>query len=619
MLKRVLIALGVLLGLLAVGIVALVLLWDWNWFRERLENEVSQRSGRETTIGNIAVDWDWSVPRIVLEDVSFANPDWASEPLMFEADRLELSIRIWNALGGDINLPELILSRPAIHLEADGDGRANWDLGGNVAADAAAETLPEDRTEMPAIGRLVIEEGTLAYRDAARGIDLDGNISTATGEAEDRIQLQGDGTFEGRDFSVDVTGGSVLALRDSSKPYPVVLDAHIGATSGHLEGTLTEPFELAGMNVTFALEGDDMAEVFPIFGIPLPPTRPYRLEGALDHADDIWTFTGFSGVVGDSDLNGDVEIDAGQEPPFMTAELWSQRLTFADLAGFIGATPGGDEDDLADGKLFPETPVDLERLRAMNMDVHFAAEQIETPGFAFETMDATLDLQDGLAVVDPLRFGIADGTVAGSLTLDGRQDVPAAALDMRIDHVAIAKFFASSEFAQEMGGLLRGRVELQGTGPSLAAMLGRGDGRLAIVMTDGTISAVMVELSGLDIAEYIALSLDEGDVTLPIECMAVDFDVEDGVGNSRTLLLNTSDSFIAGEGTIDLDAESLDIVVLSDPKDFSLLSLNAPIYVEGPFIDPAVSVGAEAVVPKIDFGNSEAGAGLCESLKDNVD
>ena len=41
---------------------------------------------------------------------------------------------------------------------------------------------------MPAIGRLVIEEGTLAYRDAARGIDLDSRISTATGEAEDAIR-----------------------------------------------------------------------------------------------------------------------------------------------------------------------------------------------------------------------------------------------------------------------------------------------------------------------------------------------------------------------------------------------------------------------------------------------
>ena len=45
----------------------------------------------------------------------------------------------------------------------------------------------------------------------------------------------------------------------------------------------------------------------------------------------------------------------------------------------------------------------------------------------------------------------------------------------------------------------------------------------------------------------------------------------------------------------------------------------APIYVEGPFIDPAVSVGAEVVVPKIDFGDADAGAGLCDSLKETLE
>jgi len=617
--KRVVLALAALAGLIVVAVIVVVVVWDWNWFRDRLQSEASQRSGRETTIGNIDVDWDWSVLRIVLDDVNFANADWAREPVMFHADRLEVSIRIWDALGGDVILPALVLRKPVIALEVDGDGTANWDLGGNLAADAAAEALPEDRTEMPAIGRLVIEDGELGYRDAGQGIDLAGKVATATGDAGDEIHLEGDGSFEGRDFAIAFTGGSVLDLREADKPYPVTLSAHVGATSADLSGTLTDPFELTGMNITFAIAGDDMAEVFPIFGIPLPHTRPYRLEGALDHAGDIWSFSNFAGVVGDSDLNGDLEIDAGQEPAFMTADLWSQSLSFADLAGFVGATPGGEGDDLADGKLFPETPVDLERLRAMNMDVHFVAEHIDTPGFAFETMDATLDLQDGLAVVDPLRFGIAQGEVAGSLTLDGRTDVPAAALDMTIERVAIAEFFKNSDFAREMGGLLRGRIGLAGTGPSLAAMLARGDGRLAMVMTEGTISAVMVELSGLDIAEYLALELSEGDVKLPIDCLAVDFDVVAGIGTSRTLLLDTSDSFIAGEGTVNLDQETVDLVIVADPKDFSLLSLNAPIYVEGPFIDPAVSVGVEVVLPKIDFGNAEAGDGLCESLKENLD
>lgn len=617
--KRVLIGFGVVLLALTIAVVVVILIWDWNWFRERLERESSDRTGRETTIGAIEVAWDWSVPRIVLTDVTFANPDWASESEMARADRLAVSIRFWDALGGDIVLPELVLTRPVVNLEKSTDGAANWDFGGNPAADVAAEVLPEDRTEMPAIGRLVIEQGQIAYDDPVEGIALAGNVSTATGDAGEQIHLEGEGSFEGRPFTLTLTGGSVLSLRDADEPYPLALDARIGATTGNARGTLTDPFNLTGMDITFRIAGDDMAEVFPIFGIPLPQTRPYSLEGQLDHRGEIWTFTDFAGVVGESDLNGDLEIDTAPETPTMTAELYSQRLEFTDLAGFIGADPGPDTDELADGKLFPETPVDLERLRAMDMQVHFVADRIGAPGYAIDSMDATLELTGGRAVVAPLTFGIAGGTLSGSLILNGREDVPSAAADMQLDGVAISEFFAGSQFAQEMGGLLRGRVELAGSGASLADMLGRGDGRLALVMTEGTISAVMVELSGLDIAEYLALEFTEGDVRLPIACMAVDFDVVDGIGTSRTFLLDTSDSFIAGQGTVDLGNETVELVVVSDPKDFSLLSLNAPIYVEGPFIDPSIDVGAEVVIPKIDFGDPEAGAGLCETLKARTD
>jgi len=167
----------------------------------------------------------------------------------------------------------------------------------------------------------------------------------------------------------------------------------------------------------------------------------------------------------------------------MTVDLVSRRLDFVDLAGFVGADPHQDGETPASGCMLPETPVDLERLRAMNMDVRLVARRIEAPGYALDGMDATLHLENGLARVEPLRFGIANGVMADSLVLDGREATPAAALDMTMERIAIAEFFAGSDFAREMGGIIEGRMELAGSGPLLADMLGRGDGRLAMVMT----------------------------------------------------------------------------------------------------------------------------------------
>lgn len=616
---------GKVLGRLALGFLAVVvvvvlvafLIWDWNWFRGMAEDEASVASGRETTIADLDVDWDWDAPRIILSDVHLANPDWATGDDMVSAQRIEIVVKLWDSIFGALELPELVFDQPVVALEKDGSGQANWDFGGNLAADAAAETMPEDRGDMPRIGSLIIRAGELSYVDPARQIDLSSTIETVTGGTDEgSVALSGEGTFEGRPFTLDVTGGSLLTLRDEADPYPLSIQAAVGATTMQAEGTVTRPFALAGLNTTFKIAGNDMAEVFPIFGIPLPPTKPYSLAGALDHEGNIWSFTGFSGVVGESDLNGDLRIDVGPDPAYMEADLNASNLDFADLSGFIGVDPDGETPVKESGRLLPDTPVDLERLRAMNMDVHFVADQIITPGYALSDMDATLSLQDGLALVDPVRFGIAGGYMAGTLRLDGREDIPAAGADLTIGQVALKDFFAGSQFVQEMGGRLDGRIGLDGRGASLADILATSDGRTALIMTEGTISAIMVELAGLDIAETLSLAITEGDTKVAIDCAAIDLEIAQGVGRTKTFLLNTADSFVAGQGTVDLTTETVDLVVQSDAKDFSLLSLNAPIYLEGPLAYPSIDVGAEIVISKIDWGDPEQGNALCDSLRE---
>jgi uncharacterized protein involved in outer membrane biogenesis len=126
----------------------------------------------------------------------------------------------------------------------------------------------------------------------------------------------------------------------------------------------------------------------------------------------------------------------------------------------------------------------------------------------------------------------------------------------------------------------------------------------------------MVELIGLDIAESLSLALTGDDPALAIDCLAVDFEVVGGTGSSKTLLLDTTDSLVVGEGRINLADETLDITVLAEPKDFSLLSLNAPVYVDGSFADPGYGVSPEALLPKIDFGDADDLPDHCARLRE---
>jgi hypothetical protein len=53
----------------------------------------------------------------------------------------------------------------------------------------------------------------------------------------------------------------------------------LGTTRASIEGSLLDPLHLKGEELNFKLEGSDLALLFPIIGLPFPPTPAYKLEG----------------------------------------------------------------------------------------------------------------------------------------------------------------------------------------------------------------------------------------------------------------------------------------------------------------------------------------------------
>src|SRR5690606_40573891 len=74
---------------------------------------------------------------------------------------------------------------------------------------------------------------------------------------------------------------------------------------------------------------------------------------------------------------------------------------------------------------------------------------------------------------------------------------------------------------------------------------------------------------------------------VPVRCAVADFGVEDGLMSSRALAFNTTVAIIVGEGTINLQDESLDLLLRPRPKDRSSLALRWPLRVGGSFKDPS--------------------------------
>ena len=134
-------------------------------------------------------------------------------------------------------------------------------------------------------------------------------------------------------------------------------------------------------------------------------------------------------------------------------------------------------------------------------------------------------------------------------------------------------------------GRFGGVVDLAGRGNSVAKLLATSDGEVGLIMGQGRISNLLLEFAGIDIAEALKFMLTE-DRNVPIRCAFADFVVKGGVMDSRRLAFDTSDTVIYGEGKVDLREETLDLTLKPQPKDRSILSLRAPLKVDGTFKDP---------------------------------
>ncbi len=583
--------LAVLVFLFA-ALLILIALWDWNWFKGPVERAVQAKTGREFHIhGDLDVDLG-RVTTVRGDGLTFANATWARQPQMATADRAEIDLRVWPLLRGQVRIPEIRLVRPDVLLETapDKDQPGNWDFLG-----------PSDG-DPPVLQRLLVDDGRLQFRDAAGKTDV--LVSLDSGKPRDKdsgppLLVKGKGRWQGNPFSLEGNTESPLELTNTGHPFRIHLDGRAGSTHAIASGTLTNPFQLRVFDLELMLSGQDMEDLYPLIGVAMPSTPPYRLKGRLKRDNAVWRYENFTGTAGDSDLGGTAQIDVSGERPFLKADLVSKRLDFDDLAGFIGAPPktGAGESANAEqkakaaalaasAKVLPETPYDLSKLRAMDADVRWKAQRINSPTLPLDDMDAHLKLNDGLLRLEPLNFGVAGGDIRSTIRMDARKQAISTQLQATIRKVQLGKLFPDAKLAEQASGGISGDINLTGQGNSVAAMLGSSDGAVALGIGRGHVGNLIMELAGLDVAESVKF-LFTGDKQIPLRCAWGDFAVDNGVMQSRSLAFDTTDTLILGEGKVDLKQEQLDLLLRPRPKDMSILALRSPLRIGGTFKDPS--------------------------------
>ena len=602
--KRIVIAVIATIVLLPMLAVAALVLFAQSEAGERwLEKQVASRIHREVEIDGIRVHLRWP-PEISFERLRIGNPEWATTPNLVDATRLAARVEIPPLFRKRIVLPIVQAHTAQAGLEQDGD-RVTWQFGEGGKSPTRVE-----------VESFVLGDGRIVYRNKAEATDLDVKVKGSLGE-QGELELDAKGKF--RNEAVTAVATIPHLTQDAKQPVQVVAKGTVGRTTAQADGTFTR--DLGAIDVKFKLKGATLEELHKVTGMVLPDTPPYALDGRLQRRDAVFTFDPFTGKIGDSDVAGSVIYDKSGKRPLFRADLRSKLLDFDDLGPLVGAPPktGAGETAAPEQRaqaqqvkasthVLPRKRFSTERWNEMDADVKLVATRVQRPKqLPIDSLTTHLVLKDGVMTLEPLNFGVAGGKVATRVMMDSHQSPPTGALRGQVENLKLAQLFPTLKTMENAYGQMYGAFDLKGRGASIGDLLATSDGTMVLTASGGRVSDFLTELLEIDLAKA-AMLLGTRNKQVDLRCAVGTFNVKDGVVSPESFIVDTSETFVRVNGTVDLDDERLDLETRGRGKSPSVFTLKSPIELQGPFKKPSVRPKAGPLVAQVAAAGALAAA-----------
>ncbi len=619
----------------------------WPFLRQPIENAASRGAAVPVQMqGRVRVHLLWR-PQLEVERLQIASDARFQVPHLLQARRVTLAWRwgdLWRWQRGDrLRLQRLQADELDAHLVRTADGEANWQLG------AQDKAPPPDREQdafggLPRFGSLVIGQGQIAWKDRVQDVDLDIRVRGREGEAVAGNDAGYEASFTGRyrtmPMQLQVRAGSTLPLLQdpdaaSDAPWvPVRVEGTVASARLLFDGQAAAMLGTPRLDGALRFQGRSLAEVGRPLGITLPQTPPFDLRGRLSQDAGVWRLQASRATIGGSRLAGDLRFHQRTSPRRLTGQLTGPKLAFADLGPAIGGEGGTARKPAqqgAQGRVLPQRRFDLPSLKAMDADVQVAIDEIDfgTEAMApLKQLKTRIRLDAGVLRLDDLHATVSGGQFTGMTQLDANTQPARWQARLDVAGVDIAGWMRGlrkdaappapsanatkalkkeREQARQGGeqavrsyvtGVLSAKLDVRGAGNSTADILASLDGPVDLRLRDGTLSHLATEALGLDVAQALGV-LIRGDHPLPLRCARFDMVANNGVMEPRLAVIDNRDSTVRITGNVNLRDETMALRLVTQPKDWSLISLRTPITVTGTLGKPAVGIEARNLAGRV--------------------
>ncbi|MDA1101199.1 MAG: AsmA family protein [Proteobacteria bacterium] len=561
---------------------------DVDEYRSEIAQAAQDATGRVLQLdGPLSLSVSLS-PTVSGEGISLANAPWGSRPQMMTLSRFELQLRLLPLLFGAVQVKRLILIEPDILLETDANGRGNWVFG--APGSGKGEATADDGGTMPDIGRLLIENGLLTYRDGVTGETTRIKLTAVKAEANstnDPLHLDVLTSVNDMVVKLSGTAGPLKNAFTVGEPLQVDLTVQGQGLTAKIKGSAKAATRT--MDARVELSAGDLSGLRPLLGDAVPANLSLKLDVQVKAAGGTVGLSDLRLILGNSDLAGNLSMDTSGALPKLTADLSGKRLDLAQLS------PPAKKDNVSKGRagkessrpgrVFPAARLPLDALKALDSEVKLSLAEVVAPGISLRQLSAVASLKNGRLTLKPMTLTVAGSNVQLSASVDAGPKIPTMAIEITAPKLDVGRLLDESKITDLVQGTGSLSITLAGRGDSVAAIAGTLNGTTSLLMKEGKVKtkALDAAIDGLS-AVMGMMSPAKSDWTV-LNCVASRFEIKNGIATSQVLLADTEFSTVVGEGQLDLGREVLAMKVSPQSKS-ATLNVAVPIKIGGTFAEP---------------------------------
>lgn len=515
------------------------------YFARTLSEKLSDELGRKISFKSAELELGQTLA-LKLEDVSVANPPWASEKEFISIKQLESTIPLKRLLEGNIHFTSLRAKKARVSLETAEDGSASWEKWGKGSSTKASPDNDQESSLIPEADDVVIE-------------DLVVGVKGPKSESSEVIDI---GKLALHDVGLSRRGKHSLSLNYREQPLDIKLNHGvvrqlISKQKTEIEGSVKSGehlVKLSGMirliesGVAFKLavsgSGPSLGEFERHAQANLPRDKPYSFGGDVAFDGSKLTVDSLELKIADSNVTGAVEVDFSTRPLSLMADLDSNVLRVADLL------PPPDErsergDEVAEEISSSDLPYEL--LKLVDGNVKLRAKKLFAPHEVL-LADANVNavLKDGVLELAPLSASALEGEMKVSARIS-ENSLKVDAEGKGVSIAALRKFVGIRGVTEGIGNL---SAELSATGKNPDELLKTLNGTIQVSSPGGKLEDSSVKVLSSGLHEIFGPLFGQKE-EVKIDCMVLKAQVENGDFKIGDYVARLGKLDVFGKGNLD--------------------------------------------------------------------